>query len=349
MRMTRFLFPILFLTLYSQAHTIGNGVGDLAARIDSLLSIFEKDGFCGAVLLDVDDKQVLSKGYGTSCGSRNIEPNMVFDLGSITKVITAAGILKLAMQGKIKLSDSLNEFIASAPSDKGTITVQQLLTHQSGLADSFGKDEEWIGREGLIKKVMQSKLKFTPGKGQAYSNAGYTLLGYIIETVTRISYEKYIHKNVFEPLQIESTGYTMPEWKAEEIVCGSLDREKWGSVKDYYGPNEPSWFLMANGGMLSTLSDLSRFFEGLINGEILDESATNMLTSALTNRTKKDDRRLLSTSGANYIFSSLYMNWLDNGVVLALFTSNSTWPKEKVYPSLLPIINQFIDKKDENK
>lgn len=349
MKITKPLFLILFLIFYSLTHAVENDAGNLAVRMDSLLSAFEKEGFCGAVLLDANNRQVLSKGYGTSCGSRNIEPDMVFDLGSITKAITATGILNLASQNKIKLSDSLSKFVKSAPPDKAAITIQQLLTHQSGLEDSFGKDEDWIEREDLITKVMQSKLKFTPGQGQAYSNAGYTLLGYIIETVTKMSYEEYTHKNLFEPLQIENTGYTLPEWKAEEIVCGILDGKKWGSVKDYFGLTGPSWFLMANGGMLSTLSDLHRFFGEIINGEVLDESATGLLTSGLTSRTKKGDCRLLSTSGANYIFSSLYMNWLDDGVILILFTSNSSWPKEKVYPSLLPIIDQFIDKKDENK
>jgi len=334
---------LLLLALFTTFIYPQKEVDELTTKIDSYLTSIEKDGFSGAVLLEAGNKIALKKGYGKSCNKGNITPDMVFDLGSITKIITATATLTLVIQDKIALSDTLGKFIINVPPDKSIITIQQLLTHTSGLQDSFGKDETWIDKESLVDTVMKSELQFDPGADQVYSNAGYSVLGYIIEEVTAGSYEDYIKNVIFNPLGITKTGYMLPDWKKENIVCGIMDGENWGSVKDYYGPTEPSWYLFANGGMLSTLHDLNLFFKSLIGEKILNKSLTELIVSSITHRIKKNNRRLVSFSGANYIFSSLYLNWLDGNVVMILFTNNSDWPKEKVYPSMLPIVDHYID------
>lgn len=329
--------------------TPDNRAAELVANMDKHLSEGEKNGFSGAILVVKNGKSLLHKGYGyADCGrQKKVSTDMVFDIGSLTKHITSVAILKLQAQGKLNIDDQISLHLDGVPEDKADITILQLMSHTSGLQDVFGDDEDYVTKEWLLKKAMDSKLRFKPGVPgdieDTYSNVGYGLLGAIIEKASGTSYEEFVYKNVLKPAGVKNTGYFRPKFNKDEIVCGFRDDKPWGSVKDFYGKTEPSWNLIAAGGMLSSVSDLDRWFRAVINNKVLPKKETDLYLGRVA-RKGSTGRRTLSPSGDNNIFSSLYVNYVDDGLSLVYFTSVDRFSVEKGFPrKLFPEFNKLLD------
>lgn len=311
---------------------------ELVQKMDTFLAGGEKSGYSGVLLVIKDGKVLLEKGYGfADCDrTRKVTPDMLFDIGSLTKYITRAAILKLQAQGKLKIDDTISTHLDGVPADKSTITIMHLMKHTSGLQDVFGDDEVYVTRDWLVKSALESKLLFEPGKPNVedpYSNAGYALLAAIIEKLSGKSYEAYVNENLFKPAGLTQTGYFIPKWKKEKVVCGFRDGKPWGSVRDFYGKTEPSWNLVANGGMLSTASELNQWFTALLQGKLLPKAETDMFFSNV--RKNSLGRRVMSPSGSNNIFCSLYVNYIDDGLSLVFFSSDSRHTVEGGFPRAL--------------
>jgi len=323
-------------------------IADVVAKMDKHLTDGEIKGFSGSFLLIKDGKVLLQKGYGfADCQrTKKTTTEMVFDIGSLTKPITAVAILKLQSKGKLKVEDPISRHLDGVPADKAAITILQLLRHQSGMQDVFGADEDYVTKDWFLKKAFESKLRFKPGEpgdiDDTYSNAGYSLLGAIIEKVSGVSYEEYVSRNLFEPIGLKNTGYRKPNWKSERVVCGFRDEKPWGSVRDFYGKTEPSWNLLANGGMMSTVSELNTFFTAIVQDKILPKAEKDFYleTAAKKGRT---GRRTMSPSGNNNIFSSLYVNFIDDGVSMVYFTSDNRFSLDGGFPQkLFPDLNRLL-------
>ncbi len=322
-------------------------IAELAGKMDKFLSdAVETKGWSGALLVVKNGTVLLERGYGyADCArTRKIEPDMVFDIGSLTKYITRAAILKLQAQGKLKIDDPISRHLDGVPEDKAAITILQLMLHTSGLQDVFGDDEVYVTRDWLVKSALTSKLLFEPGKPNTedpYSNAGYALLGAIIEKLSGKSYEAYVNENLFKPAGLRQTGYFMPKWKKEKVACGFRDNKPWGSVRDFYGKTEPSWNLIAAGGMLSTVVELNQLFTALLQGKVLPKAETDLFFSNV--RKNSLGRRVMSPSGSNNIFSSLYVNYIDDGLSLVFFSSDSRHNVENGFPRpLFPDFNKLL-------
>src|SRR6185436_3060826 len=106
---------------------------------------------------------------------------------------------KLEMAGKLKVTDPISKYFDGVPPDKQAITLHHLLTHSSGLEDVFGGDYEEMPRDTLVQKALASKLLWAPGTRYRYSNAGYSLLGAIVEKVSGQPYETFLHEQIFKP------------------------------------------------------------------------------------------------------------------------------------------------------
>jgi CubicO group peptidase (beta-lactamase class C family) len=180
----------------------------LAAAIDELFShAFKPDGPGAAVIVAKDGNVVFRKGYGMA----NLElgvpvrPEMVFRLGSITKQFTAAAILMLARQGKLSVTDDITRFLPDFPTQGRRITIENLLTHTSGLKDYTslpGWSLQWrkdMSPTDLIAMFRDKPPDFAPGERWSYSNSGYVLLGAIIEKVSGQTYKDFIEKQIFAP------------------------------------------------------------------------------------------------------------------------------------------------------
>src|SRR5687768_741807 len=173
--MKRFISAFLLLLMiaglsFSQKTNTAQTTG----RIENYLNEIEKVGFSGTVLVELNGKKVISKGYGFRDFNQKLKntPDTIFDTGSITKQFTAAAILKLETQGKLNTDDKISKYFNNVPPDKSEITIHDLLRHSSGLPGVVGGDFEQISESEFIRKVFEAPLKFPSGKRFSYSNVG---------------------------------------------------------------------------------------------------------------------------------------------------------------------------------
>jgi len=114
---------------------------ETTARVSTYLNELEAVGFTGSVLVEINGRKAISHGYGfrNAVEKQKNTPDTIFDIGSITKQFTAAGILKLEMQGKLTTSDKITKYFPGVPADKSGITIHQLLQHiAAGLSHYAG-------------------------------------------------------------------------------------------------------------------------------------------------------------------------------------------------------------------
>ena len=168
-----------------------------------------------AVIVVQDGKPVLRKGYGLAEVELGvpIRPDMVFRVGSVTKEFTSACILMLSEQGRLKLDDDITKYLPDYPSGGRKITIEQLLTHTSGIHSytdmpSWGKRmrEDWTLAE-LVDFFENEPFDFAPGAKWHYDNSGYVLLGVILEKVTGKKYADVVADMIFRPLGMKQTRY----------------------------------------------------------------------------------------------------------------------------------------------
>ena len=330
----------IFLNLQGFAQVENNA--KTTKRINSYLSELEKVGFWGSVLVELNGEKVISKGYGYSDIAHSIKntPNTIFSIGSLTKQFTATAILKLEMQGKLTVEDKISKYFANVPKDKSTITIHDLLRHQSGLQSVVGGDYDKISESDFIDLVMTSKLQFKCGTDFSYSNIGYSLLAIIIEKVSGTSYENYLYKNLWKPANMEMTGYTRPKFDTAKIAIGYYkDGKVWGKPNEKaWGKDAPYWSLKGNGGILSTTEDLYKWHKALLGDEILSKEAKYKLYHpkirpeenystiyAYGWDVSKTDRNTIRVwhNGTNNIFYADFMSFPDEKVTLIMMSNVS--------------------------
>jgi CubicO group peptidase (beta-lactamase class C family) len=184
----------------------------VSARAQAWLKAYETAGdFSGVVLLAQDDNVLFQKAYGLAdpqVGSPNrLETR--FRVASVSKTFTAAAIEKLVSDGKIRYTDPLSRYVDRIPNGD-SITIEQLLLHESGVGalDSEDTYRDCLSRQDVLRKIAAAKPLFAPGKESQYSNEGYFLLAVVIERVTGGSYEDFLRRNFFAPLQMQNSGAT---------------------------------------------------------------------------------------------------------------------------------------------
>jgi CubicO group peptidase (beta-lactamase class C family) len=248
-----------------------------AKEIGAYLDRLEKLGFAGSVVISKAGRPILAAGYGLAARERGIPwgPGTVSTVGSITKQFTGAAILALVESGALSVEDPISKYFAAVPEDKREITLYQLLTHSSGIVDLEGLDD-WdpIDREEFVRRAMEQELAFEPGSAYEYSNAGFSLLGAIIEQLTQKSWEEYVRDRLFLPAGMYETGYILPQWGEGQLAQGYRGGERWGTVLERpLAEDGPYWVLRANGGVYSNAWDMVRWGQALLKGGPLSEKS----------------------------------------------------------------------------
>jgi D-alanyl-D-alanine carboxypeptidase len=254
------------------------------AKLDRFFDrLAEKDKAMGSLTVVKDGKVVYVRviGYGRIEGTER-DPLTVasrFRIGSITKMFTAAMILQLVEEGKLKLTDTLDQFYPQVPNAR-TITVAHLLAHRSGVANARREGENantlLIGKDEMLALIAKGKPDFEPGAKFRYSNAGYQLLGLILEKVTGKPYEEALRDRITSKVGLKDT----------YLATGAIDVKKnealtymrlgtdWKSVPETH----PS-ILFSGGGVVSTPGDLAKFAQALFAGKVVSkESLDRMMT-----------------------------------------------------------------------
>jgi CubicO group peptidase (beta-lactamase class C family) len=232
----------------------------------------------GAVFLVAHNGKVI---YEKGFGKANIEsgvamnPQNVFQLGSITKQFTAVAIMILQEQGKLSVKDPVSKYIADYPGgDK--ITIHQLLTHTSGIKDftkmkSLGE----IAQKNMTPKMMIDFFKnepvdFIPGEKFEYNNSGYVLLGYLIELVSGETYENFIQKHLFEKAGMWDSRYATDRLIVLKRAYGYHKKEYGYVNKTQINFSVP----FASGALMSTAADMLKW-QNALNNHILINPKSN--------------------------------------------------------------------------
>jgi D-alanyl-D-alanine carboxypeptidase len=276
-----------------EPHTGSQEADALAETRDYIEDLAAKDQFCGAVLIAKDGVPLLKEAYGLANRSYEV-PNRVdtkFNLGSMNKMFTAVNILQLVEQGKLGFDDTIGDYLPGYPNKEvaNQVTIHHLLTHTSGLGDIFtaefarsAKDRFKDVRDYLPLFVDQP-LKFEPGTQFSYSNAGFIVLGLIVEKVSGRTYFDYVMENIYRPSGMINTDayeldYPVPNLSVGYTEVGAKD----GALKNNYYTNlvkgSPA------GGGYSTVEDLLNFSRALTDHELLSPELTKVLLEGKVTR-----------------------------------------------------------------
>lgn len=192
-----------------------SGHSQTAEQLNGVLTFHsDEDHFSGNVVVFREGRVVGNESRGLANQEWKIPnaANTRFAIGSVTKQFTAAAILLLQEQGRLKTSDPVALYYKQAPAAWKNITIRQLLLHTSGIPeelfrnDSVGFERGLHSPEEVVQAAAQKPLKTPPGTVTAYNNVEYVLLGLIVERVSGDSYSIFLSKHIFEPLGMLDTG-----------------------------------------------------------------------------------------------------------------------------------------------
>ena len=255
------------------------------AKWDAALEQATKnDSFAGAVLIARNGKPIFRRAYGLADREQNIpnRPETKFRIGSMNKMFTAVVISQLAQRGKLRFSDHVNQYIRDYPNKDlaSRVTIEHLLTHTGGTGDIFGPDfvehrSELNTLADYLTLYGKRGLAYPPRTKWAYSNYGFILLGLIVERVTGQSYYDYVREHVFKPAGMESTD-SMPESTTVPDLSIGYTRRGGGPLRPNTDTLPPRG--TSAGGGYSTVDDLMRFSQALLNHRLLDQLHTEQLT-----------------------------------------------------------------------
>ena len=244
------------------------------------------DRFSGAVLVTRYGEVLFSDAVGLADRDRAIENTLQtrFRIGSMNKMITAVAVLQLVEAGKIDLTAPVGDYLTDYPNADvaATVTIHHLLTHTGGTGDIFGPEfdahrDELRTHHDYVELYGSRAPEFDPGTRWAYSNYGYVLLGAIIEAVTGQTYYDYVEDHIYEPAGMEATG-SLPETElVPDRAIGYTTTP--GGVRSPNTDTLPYRGTAAGGGY-STVEDLTRFAEALLNHRLLSPPGTDLLLTA---------------------------------------------------------------------
>jgi CubicO group peptidase (beta-lactamase class C family) len=208
------------------------------------------------------------------------------NLGSMNKMFTAVSILQLVEMGELALDDTIAEHLPDYPNREvaRSVTIHQLLTHTSGLGDTFtatfnADPHAYRSNADYLPLFVDEPLLFDPGSGWSYSNAGFVVLGLIVEQVSGQTYDTYVRDHVFEPAGMLDTAAYEVEETRPDLAIGYTTVDIEGRETGVVAANTdllPGRGFAAGGGY-STVGDLLRFRTAILSHRLLDPASTEML------------------------------------------------------------------------
>ena len=244
----------------------------------------DSDQFSGVFSVS-DESSVI---YEKCCGYRNRSErlpnnkNTAFSIASGTKLFTGLAVCKLIDENKLKLDKKLCEIL---PYNLGQIdnrvTVFHLLTHTSGIGDYIDEESEnsieqlqslynqypsylWERLEYYLQMITPLPPKFEVGKRYGYSNSGFVLLGLVVETVSSVSYQKFVTENIIKPLKLSHTGFYRMDSLPKNTALGYMEN---GRTNIFSLPVIGG----SDGGLFTCSSDLDLLWRALFSNKILSK------------------------------------------------------------------------------
>ncbi|HEY7639591.1 MAG TPA: serine hydrolase [Steroidobacteraceae bacterium] len=267
-------------------------VGDctMKPQVDALMRDYTGDVPGASVLVLKDGEPVVRAGYGLADLETHTPATATtnYRLASVTKQFTAASILLLAEDGKLKLEDKVRKWLPTLPKAAEPITIRHLLTHTSGLIDyedvipdSF--KAQLHDADVLELLESQDRLYFHPGSDYRYSNSGYSLLALIVERASGRTFATFLRERIFRPLGMSNT-------VAHEDGISTVSNRAYGYTQEQgrWSRTDQSQTsaVLGDGGIYSSIDDLAKWDAALYDGRLLPQK---VLQAAFTPHTHTDD------------------------------------------------------------
>lgn len=256
----------------------------IAALGKHMNELAKADEFSGVVLFARDGKPLFRKAYGMADRSLGVpnNPETKFNIGSINKLFTRLAIEQLEEQGKLSLDDTIARHLPDYPNKEvaAKVTIRQLLQFRSGLGDMFTPEFREAAKNRFrsprdwFPLFAHQPLLFEPGTSQKYSNAGYVVLGAIVEAVSGKSYDDYLREHIFQPAGMTNTGAFELDDPVPNRAVGYTQQNPRGAASD--GGRRSNLFMTAfkgspAGGSFSTVDDLLRLDTALRTGVLFKD------------------------------------------------------------------------------
>src|SRR5262245_61945307 len=315
------------------------------AYVDKLAAA---DLFSGTVLLARDGKPFYTKAWGLASKAFNV-PNRLdtkFNLGSMNKMFTAVAVAQHAQQGKLEFADLLVKHLPDYPNKEiaGKITIHQLLTHTSGLGDYFTDKFMETSKDRLrtiqdfFPLFVEKPLTGEPGKAFRYSNAGFMVLGAVVERVSGENYFDYVRNHVYKPAGMINTDAYEMDRDTPNLAIG-YTQGRMGGPSASEGPKNNLFLHVVKGGPagggFSTVEDLLRFDIALRNGKLLDKKHADLVLTGKVNPGRRGnakygygfsdekfrDTRIVGHGGGFPGINSQLDIYLDKGYTVAVMSN----------------------------
>lgn len=360
------LFCILSICLaVAQGDARAQAPLGLAASVQPFVDRAE---LAGAVMLVADRKKVLTVeavGWEDIAAKKPMTANSIFWIASQSKPITAAALMILVDEGRVKLDDPIEQHLPEfrglmyvAEKDSGhqllkkpthPPTIRNVLAHTSGMPFSSALEAPTLDALPLsarVRSYAMTPLEFDPDSAYRYSNAGINTAARIIEVVTGTPFEKFLDERFFKPLGMQDATF----WPTAEQALRIAKSYKVGpgnqgleetTISQLHYPltDHVERFPMPAGGLFATAHDLSRFYQMLLNGGELDgkrylsEAAVKELTTRQTPPKVKENYGLgfgvsKTTFGHGGAYSTNTVAETDRGLILVWLVQHASFPGE---------------------
>ncbi len=259
------------------------------APVDEIIQREMKERKIPGVQLAVvqNGRIVLSRSYGTANLQYNIPVSnaSVFPINSNTKIFTGVAVMQLVEQDKIKLEDPISTYLDDLPAEWKKITVDQLLTHISGLPEILKLLDPMTGNIGPLKteaaiweKLKTLPLEFKTGEQFSYNQTNYYLLGKIIEKLTRTSFADFFENKQFRTAHLKNTVFG----DSRDLIPGYAPSYRYNSFSDGRKGEtrltntytEFPDFIRTGAGLNSTAEDMATWIMALQNGRLFQKAST---------------------------------------------------------------------------
>ncbi len=305
----------------------------------------------GAALVAKDGKVLFKKGYGMA----NIElgvpntPEMIFQIGSITKQFTAVAILQLEEEGLLGLDNPITKHLTDYPKETGDkVTIHHLLSHTSGIPSYTSmpgvmeNTAQATSVEDLMGIFKDEPLDFEPGEKYVYSNSNYVVLGAIIEKVSGKSYEDYLQENIFGPLGMKNSGYDHRDIIMKNRAAGySQDQEGELVNAEFVHMSTP----YAAGALYSTVGDMLIWDQALYTDKLLSSSSREKMFTPVKGNygygwviDEAYGHKHIWHNGGIFGFYTSFNRWVDDKVCIAVFSNNDSAPVDNMAAGVAAIV-----------
>lgn len=259
-----------------------NGKAINTQKIDDFLNyMVQNNQEIGSIAIFRNGKAIYKRDFGQNLLPKNTvyDSNTGYQIGSISKLMTAVMLHQLIEKGKLSLTDPLSKFYPEIPNAK-KITIQMMLNHTSGLGDYVGESikNNWlfgkaVGDKAIIEAIKKDGVHSQPGEKLRYSNSAYFLLSRILEKIHNKPYNEILKENILDKVSMPNT-YSVLDNPKNIFKSYEFKKDAWVEMKDFDFHN-----CIGLGDITSTPEDLNIFINALFNGTFIQKETLDMMIS----------------------------------------------------------------------